>query len=257
MDLGLSGARAFVGGASAGLGLAVAEALAAEGARVALVARSAERLEDHARRLGNGAIAIPADLSTADGPVSAMDRALDAFGGLDLVYANSGGPPGGRFATVTDEQWQRAIDGVLWMVIHTIRAGLAPLSKSDRGAIVVGLSSSVREPVASLATSNTLRPGIAGLIKTLVAEIAPIRINGLAPGRIATARIEELDHARSVEAGRSIEQVQSEQIARIPLGRYGEPAEFGRVAAFLLSPAASYVSGAIVTVDGGLIRALP
>jgi 3-oxoacyl-[acyl-carrier protein] reductase len=257
MDLGLTGARAFVGGASGGLGLAVAEALAAEGARVALVARSADRLEDHARRLGNGAIAVPADLSAPDGPASAMARTLDAFGGLDLLYVNSGGPPGGRFANLTDEQWQRAIDGVLWMVVHTVRAGLTPLARSDRAAICVGLSSSVREPVASLVTSNTLRPGVVGLIKSLVPEIAPIRINGLAPGRISTARIEELDHARSVELGVSVDEVTTEQIGRIPLGRYGDPAEFGRVAAFLLSPVASYVSGAIVPVDGGLVRALP
>jgi 3-oxoacyl-[acyl-carrier protein] reductase len=257
MDLGLTGARALVGGASGGLGLAVAEALAAEGARVALVARSADRLEAHAARIGRGALAVPADLAAPDGPASAVGRVVDAFGGLDLLLVNSGGPPLGRFDEVEDAAWQAAIDGVLWMVVRTIREALPHLRSSDRGAILVGLSSSVREPIPGLTTSNALRPGVVGLIKSLVPEIAPVRINGYAPGRVATARIEELDAARAAAAGVGTDEIARTTVERIPLGRYGEPAEVGRVAAFLLSPAASYVTGAIVPIDGGMVRALP
>jgi 3-oxoacyl-[acyl-carrier protein] reductase len=257
MDLGLAGARALVGGASAGLGLAIGEALAAEGARVALAARSEAPLHANAERIGNGAVAVPVDLASPSGPRQAVEAAVDAFGGLDLLLVNSGGPPLGRFDDVTDEQWQAAIDGVLWMVIRSVRAALPYLRESDRGAILVGLSSNVREPIPGLTTSNTVRPGIVGLIKSLVPEIAPVRINGYAPGRISTARIEQLDRARADEEGVSSDDVARRMIERIPLGRYGDPREVGRVGAFLLSPAASYVTGAIVPIDGGLVRSLP
>ena len=255
MDLGLTGARALIGGGSGGLGGAIASTLRAEGARVALVARASERLRTEAERLD--ALAVPADLATPDGPADAVATTVAAFGGLDLLVVNSGGPPPGRFEDLDEAAWQAAIDGTLWSAIRLLRAALPHLRDGRDPSILVILSSSAREPIPGLTTSNLIRPGLAGLIKSLVDEIAPVRINGIAPGRLATDRIAQLDASRSAATGASVDEIQRQTIARIPLGRYGDPLELGRVAAFLLSPAASYVTGAIVPVDGGMIRALP
>ena len=255
MDLGLTGHRALVGGGSGGLGGAIAAALRAEDVAVALVARESPRLTAAAARLD--AVAVPADLSTPDGPAAAVAGTIAALGGLDLLVVNSGGPPPGRFIDLDEAAWTKAIDGTLWSAIRLIRAALPALREGRDPAILVEVSSSAREPIPGLATSNALRPGLAGLVKSLVEEIAPIRINALAPGRLSTARIAELDAARASSSGLSVEEIQRANLARIPLGRYGDPAELGRVGAFLLSPAASYVTGAIVPVDGGMVKALP
>jgi 3-oxoacyl-[acyl-carrier protein] reductase len=255
MDLGLEGARALVGGGSGGLGGAIGTALRDEGARVGLIGRPGEKLDAAATALD--ALAVPADLATADGPARAVDTAVAAFGGLDLLVVNSGGPPPGLFEELDEDAWGKAIDGTLWSAIRLLRAALPRLREGRDPAVLVNLSSSAREPIPGLTTSNLLRPGLAGLIKSLTAEIAPVRINGLAPGRIATDRIAQIDAARAAQTGLSREEIERQMIARIPLGRYGEPMELGRVAAFLLSPAASYVTGAIVPIDGGMIKALP
>ena len=255
MDLGLSDARALVTGGSGGLGAAVAVALVAEGARVAVAARQSERLTATAARVHGPAIAV--DLSTPAGPADAVAAAVRELGGLDLLVVNSGGPPPGRFEDLSEEDWQRAIDGTLWSTLRLVRAALPHLRSSAIPSILVILSSSTREPITALMTSNVLRPGLAGMIKALLAEIAPIRINGISPGKVATDRIARLDRKRADDTGISVAEVERQTAARIPLARYGDPAEVGRVGAFLLSPAASYVNGAIVPVDGGLVKALP
>ena len=255
MDLGLQGRRALVGGGGSGIGGGIATALAGEGARVALIGRTRERIEGGAERLGGEPVV--ADLSTPDGPADAVAQAVAALGGLDLLVVNTGGPPGGTFDTLSEADWETAIDGTLQSTLRLLRAALPHLREGRDPSILIVLSSSVREPIPALTTSNVLRPGLAGLVKSLTAEIAPVRINGVAPGRIATDRIAWLDGKRAEAAGVTREEIARRTQAAIPLGRYGDIAEIGRVGAFPLSPAASFVTGAIVPVDGGMVRALP
>lgn len=255
MDLRLADRRFLVGGGSHGLGAAIARALAADGARVAAAARNRQALTAAMQEIGGAPIVV--DMSTPDGPAAAVREAVAALGGLDGLVVNSGGPPAGTFAALDEAAWERAIAGTLLSSIRLIREALPHLRDGRDPAIAVVLSSSVREPIPGLVTSNVLRPGLVGLIKSLVGEIAPIRINGVAPGRFDTERVRSLDATRAAETGTSIKAIQDQTRARIPLGRYGDPDELGRVVAFLLSPAASYLNGVILAVDGGMIRSLP
>jgi len=256
MDLGLNGARALVGGASSGLGAACAQALAAEGAAVVVTARRADALGEVAERIGG--TAVVGDLSTPDGPRAVVDAAVDHLGGLDVLIVNTGGPAAGNFVDVSAEVWEAATQTALLGPIRLIEAALTHLQRSDRASIIVVLASTVRIPLPRIVTSNVLRPGLAGLVKSLAGELAPgIRVNGLAPGRIHTERADVLDTRWSELSGESFEEVRAGAVANIPFGRYGRPEEFGRVAAFLASPAASYVSGQILPVDGAMTRSLP
>lgn len=234
MDLGLRGRSFVVTGGSRGLGLATARALAAEGARTTLVARDPDRLREAAQALGDGHDMLAADLSSPD----AARRIAAHVGDVDGALVNVGGPRQGGLLELDDEQWQDAFEGVLLASVRLLRA-LAP-QVADGGSLLLVLSTTVREPIPSLGASNVLRPGLAMAVKDLADTLAPrVRVNGILPGRIATDRLRSLG---------------GDLAGGIPLGRPGDPEEFGRVAAFLLSPAASYVTGALVPVDGGLLR---
>ena len=253
MDLSLTDRVYILTGATRGLGRATAEALVADGARVVVSGRTAESAVAAATELGGAdrAIGVAANNADADAPARLLAAARDTWGRVDGALISVGGPPGGRVGDIADEQWAAAFDSVFLGAVRLAREVGAALD--DGGALAFVLSTSVREPVPGLAISNGLRPGLAMVAKTLADELGPrgIRVNGLLPGRVGTDRVAELDEATG-DAAAARERWEGE----IPLRRYGDPAEFGRVAAFLLSPAASFVSGAMVPVDGGMSRGL-
>jgi 3-oxoacyl-[acyl-carrier protein] reductase len=262
MDLGLENKIAMVGGASKGLGYAVARALAAEGAVVSIASRDADAIRRAADAIGRDtqgkAFAFAADLSKPNAIDEWHAATVRELGAVDLLFANTGGPPAGTALGFDDAAWQAAFDLLLMSVIRTVRVVVPDMRARGGGAILVGTSSTVKEPVPNLALSNVMRSGVTSLVKTLSLELAPdkIRVNTLIPGRIATDRLRHLDEINATRAGVTLEEQQASGAAAIPLGRYGDPADFGRVGAFLLSDAASYVTGASVQVDGGLIRGL-
>ena len=246
MDLGLSGRTAIVCGASAGMGLAIAETLAAEGANVAMFARRRELLEREAERIG--ALAVRGDVTNPADLKRLVDRTIQAFGGIDILVNNSGGPPRTPAVGLTDEQVEQAVELLLLSVIRLTGLCLPQLERSSHGRIINITSSSVREPIDNLALSNSVRPGVIGWAKTLAREVGPkkITVNSIAPGRIETARLAE------AFAG----QPRAEDLEQIPLRRFGAPREVANVVCFLASDAAAYVTGAVIPVDGGLTRGL-
>jgi 3-oxoacyl-[acyl-carrier protein] reductase len=252
VDLGLRDRAYIVTGGSRGLGLAAAAAVAADGAKVVLSARNAAEVARAADQIGTGqAVGVAADNADPAAPGVLVAAARQAFGRLDGALISVGGPPGGAVCDVTDQAWRAAFESVFLGAVRLAVEVAAELT--DGGSIVFVLSTSVRAPIPALAISNGLRPGLAGVAKTLADELGPrgIRVNGLLPGRIETGRVRELDAARGDPA-----QVKAEHAQRIPLRRYGTPQEFGRVAAFVLSPAAAYLSGAMIPVDGGALRGI-
>ncbi|CAL9286008.1 MULTISPECIES: SDR family oxidoreductase [unclassified Streptomyces] len=249
MDLGLKDRVYVVTGASRGLGHAAAKALVAEGAKVVLSSRDAKAVEDAAAALGPGAVGVAADNADPDTAEALIAAARSHFGGFDGVLVSVGGPAPGFAADNTDEQWRAAFDSVFLGAVRMARAAAAALNEG--GVIGFVLSASVHEPIAGLTISNGLRPGLAGFAKSLADELGPrgIRVVGLLPSRIDTDRVRELD-ALSGDAAAA----RAANESRIPLRRYGTPEEFGATAAFLLSPAASYLTGVMLPVDGGARR---
>jgi 3-oxoacyl-[acyl-carrier protein] reductase len=251
MDLGLQDRVFIITGGARGLGRATADCLVAEGARVVLSGRSEDSLKEAVAALGDAAVGVAADNADPGTPARVIAAARERWGRLDGALISVGGPPTGPVTGVTDEQWTVAFEGVFLGAVRLAREVGAELGEG--GSLAFVLSSSVRAPLGNLAISNGLRPGLAMVAKTLADELGPrgVRVNGLMPGRVGTERVAELDASTGdAEAARKA------AVATIPLGRYGEPEEFGRAAAFLLSPAASFVSGTMLPVDGGMLRAL-
>jgi len=246
MDLGLKGRTAIVTGASSGLGLASAEALAAEGANVTLVGRRRDLLEREAERIGG--LAVRGDVTAPHDLERAVETTLEAFGGLDVLVWNSGGPPPGGALDVTPESLEQALELMLQPAVRLVDLCLPHLERSVGGRIIAITSLAAKEPTRHLALSNAFRPALTGWLKTLAGEVGPrgITVNCVAPGRIATARLEQLYPGGPTES----------DLAEIPLRRWGEPREFGDVVCFLAGDRARYVTGQTVVVDGGLQRAL-
>jgi len=248
MDLGLTGRTAIVLGASQGMGLAIAEALVAEGANASLFARRADVVEQHAERLGSQALGVGGDLTQRADLERLVSATVDAFGGIDVLVLNGGGPPPGAAVDLTPKAVKTAVD--LLLIPHVTLVGLClpHLRASGRGRIVAIESTSVKEPIVNLALSNAVRPGVVGWLKTLAKELGPdgITVNTIAPGQIDTERLRSLYGGTPPEGA----------LDRIPARRIGLPAEIAATACFLASEQAAYISGAVVPVDGGLLNGL-
>jgi 3-oxoacyl-[acyl-carrier protein] reductase len=252
VDLDLTDRVFLVTGGARGLGRATAECLVAEGARVVISGRSDEPLTAAVAELGEErALSLVADNADPATPGRLLAAAHDTWGRVDGALLSVGGPPPGPVAAVTDEQWTAAFETVFLGAVRLAREIGAALPHG--GSLALVLSSSVRAPLANMAISNGLRPGLAMVAKNLADELGPagVRVNALLPGRVGTDRVAELDAATG-----DPEAARERAVAGIPLGRYGEPEEFGRAATFLLSPAASFLSGVMLPVDGGMLRAL-
>lgn len=265
MDLGLRDRVYVVTGGSRGLGYATAEALVADGAKVLLSSRDEKAVSSAAAALGDGAAGVAADNADPGTPALLIAEAKARFGRLDGALISVGGPPGGKVMGNTDDQWRQAFESVFLGAVRLARevatdltAGAADdhharVPGEERGSIAFVLSSSVRQPIDGLAISNGLRPGLGMMVKSLGDELGPlgVRVNGLMPGRVATDRVRELD-----SRGGDPEEVRVERSKGIPLRRYAEPWEFGKAAAFVLSPAASYITGINLPIDGGILRGI-
>ncbi len=260
MDLGLKGKKAFLAGSSRGLGYAAARLLALEGCQIVINGRDEGKLALASDNLqaesGTQVKFCKGDASVPEQAEGLIRDAARMLGGLDLLMTNTGGPPAGKFEDLTDKTWQQAIDLALMSHVHLIRAALPYLRDSQSASVLTITSYSVKQPIPSLILSNSVRAATAGLTKSLAQELGSegIRFNSLLPGWTKTERVLEIMKFRAEQNGTSVEDEIGKITAEIPLGRMAEPEEIGRVAAFLLSPAASYINGVMLTVGGGIYK---
>ncbi len=260
MDLQLKGKAALVTGASRGLGFATALTLAREGCRVAVNSRSEGNVKAAAEKItsetGGQAIGLAGDVSDPSVPESLIAQTVKAFGSLDLLVTNAGGPPSGAFEAHDETTWQKAIDLSLMSHVRLIRAALPYLRKSDAASVLTMTSYSVKQPIANLVLSNSIRAATVGLTKSLALELGKdgIRFNSILPGWTETERVADLMAFRAKNNNTTVEEETRKQAAESPLGRMGRPEEFANAAVFLLSPAASYITGVMLNVDGGMYK---
>jgi 3-oxoacyl-[acyl-carrier protein] reductase len=262
MDLGLKGKRALVCGSSRGLGYAAARLLALEGCRVAVNSRNAEQITQVARHLsqesGSQVIPLVGDVTDPPTPEQLVKETVTAFGGLDLLLTNSGGPPSGKFEELDDETWYKAFELNLLSHVRLIRAAIPYLRQSPTPSVLTLTSYSVKQPIPFLVLSNSIRSATTGLTKTLALELGNegIRFNSILPAWTSTERVHELMEFRAKARGTTLEEEITKQANDSPLGRMGKPEEFANAAVFLLSPAASYITGVMLAVDGGMYKGI-
>ena len=262
MDFGLKGKRAIVMAASRGLGYASALGLGREGCHLVVCSRDQARIDAAAdairRETGAKVKALVADVSSASEAQRLVDTAVAEYGGLEIVVHNAGGPPAGETLAMTDEQWQKAFEQNLLSFTRIVQAAAPEMRKAGYGRVLTIASSSIKQPIPNLALSNALRAGVWGIAKTLSRELASqgILVNVIAPGRIDTERIAELDQASAQKSGKALEEVRKASVASIPLGRLGRPEELANLVVFLASQAGSYITGQAITVDGAAGNAL-
>ncbi len=261
MELGLSGKRALVAAASRGLGAATARRLALEGAHVTICSRTEEAVRAAAQAIqeesGSPVHPVAADVTRPEDIGALVAEAVQQMGGLDILVTNAGGPPAGTFDDLSLDDWEAAVQLTLMSAVRLVHAALPHLRESAAAAILTITSMSVKQPVPNLMLSNAVRPAVVGLTKALAEELGPegVRVNSILPGWTLTERVEELVQASMARNGTTREEEISARTGSTPLRRAGTPEEFGSVAAFLCSPAAGYVHGAMLPVDGGAIKA--
>lgn len=261
MKLGLENKVALVAASSQGLGKAIAEQLLSEGAKVMITSRSEEKLQtvqNEMEKMHTGRVAYyPADITKAEDIKTLVQKTKEKFGKVDILINNAGGPPSGSFERLTDEDWENAFHLNLLSYVRLIREVLPDL-KVNGGRIINVVSSSIKEPIPGLILSNSFRLGVVGLAKSLADELAPynILVNNIAPGRIATDRVAQLDQIKADKEEIPVEVVEKNSKRSIPLGRYGDPKEFANAVVFLASEASSYITGSSIAVDGGKIKSI-